>query len=286
MDTKIDPLAESRPRVDVMNKPSGDEPIPFEVVPLPSKGKLYDEDHPLHGETSVQIKAMSNREENILHSPALVKKGTVVDELIRSCVVNKLVDPEGLLVGDKSAILTAIRITGLTKDYSTKTQCPECEKQFTYTFDLSKCAIKELQVEPTEPGKNLFDFVLPLSKTKVQFKLLTAGDEKDISNAQDARKKALKKMLKDNPHAQVSDVDTRVTDRLTQCIVSFGGQKERGKISSAVMNMRSQDSRALRKYIKDIEPDLNMTEEVTCPHCNQEEVHNIPMGIEFLWPEL
>lgn len=282
MDTKIDPLASERPKVDVMSdKPSGEGPVPFEVVPLPSKGKLYDEDHPLYEESSVQIKAMSNREENILYSPALVKKGTVVDELIKSCLVNKSIDPETLLIGDKSAILTAIRITGLTKDYTTKTQCPECSNSFTHTFDLSKCQIKEIGAEPAKYGQNLFKFTLPITKTDILFKLLTAGDEKDISDAQAARKKALKK------HApEAIEVDTKITDRLIKSIVSYGGEKDKSKISHLVMNMRSQDSRALRAYIKEVEPDLSMIETVECPNCGEEEEHNIPMGIEFLWPEL
>ena len=289
MTKKVDPLAQQKPKVDVMQEkatPGGEGggtngEVPGEIVPLPSKGKLYETDHPLYGEDSVQIKRMSNKEENILHSRALIRKGLVVNELIKSCLLNKSIDPDGLLIGDKSAILTAVRITGLGKDYLTKTTSPCCEEVFDHTFDLSKCQIKELAEDPIKTGENLFEFTLPQSGAKVKFKLLTAGDESDISATQEARRKAIKKQA---PNA--SEVDTNITDRLMKSIVSYDGERDKFKIAKHVMEMRSPDSRAIRSYIRRIEPDLNMVEEVECPQCGDVEKHNIPMGIEFLWPEL
>lgn len=257
------------------------EEIPFDVVPLPSKGRLYDEDHPLYAEESIQFKAMSNVEENILHSKGLIKKGLVVDELIKSCLINKSINPQDLLIGDKTAILTAIRISGLGAEYTVKTMCPECDESYPYTFDLSKCEIKSLGKDPDQEGKNLFSFVLPKSKQEVKFKLLTSGDEADISKTQEQRRKALRKHT---PGA--TEVDTNITDRLTKQIVRYGGEKEKTKIARLVKDMKSPDSRALRQYIRDIEPDLLLEQEVECPHCGMEETHPIPMGIEFLWPKL
>ena len=49
--------------------------------------------------------------------------------------------------------------------------------------------------------------------------------------------------------------------------------------------MRALDSRELREHIRDIEPDILMEQEVKCPRCGMEDYHEIPMGIEFLWPK-
>lgn len=288
---KVDPLeemmkkSEEKKAPDVMTGTSNQAlpEIPYDTVPLPSKGKLYDEDHPLYMEETVPFRGMGNREENILHSKGLIKKGLVVDELIKSCLINKAVEPQDLLSGDKSAILVAIRISGLTSEYRTKTMCPDCDGVFPHVFNLSQCEIKSLGAEPDEPNKNIFSFTLPKSGATVKFKLLTAGDERDISETQEQRRKAL---IKQAPGA--TEIDTNISDRLIKSIISVNGEKDKNKIQQFVMNsaqMSAQDSRALREYIDDIEPELLMQQEVKCPHCGVQDEHVIPMGIDFLWPE-
>ena len=59
-------------RQDVLRDEFGLE-IPVENVPLPSKGVIYPPDHPLHMQETIQIRAMTAREEDILTSKALIK---------------------------------------------------------------------------------------------------------------------------------------------------------------------------------------------------------------------
>ena len=56
--------------------------IPTELVPLPSLGKIYPAESALHNKPAVEIKAMTAKEEDILTSRALIKKGTVITHLI------------------------------------------------------------------------------------------------------------------------------------------------------------------------------------------------------------
>jgi hypothetical protein len=77
--------------------------IPVETVPLPSLGKAYPEDHPLYMKEFVEIRAMTAREEDILTSRALIKQGTLITNLIKSCMIDKSVDPRTLLSGDRNA---------------------------------------------------------------------------------------------------------------------------------------------------------------------------------------
>lgn len=256
------------------NKGAGSE-IPLDVVKLPSKGLLYPEEHPFHHLESVEFKAMGTFEENILASTALIRKGTVINTLIKSCLSNKLVDPSSLIIGDKSAILLAIRLSGYGSEYKAKTTCPECNKAWKYVFDLSGIEYKFLSQEPVNPGANLFSFVLPGTKRQVTFKLLTDGDDIDISKTQEARKK----------NTEI-DVDTTITDRLVTQIVSIGSISDKDQIAREVKKMSLKDSRPLREYIHSIEPDLLFEEEVSCKFCGSKEVHPIPLGVEFLWPKL
>ncbi len=60
--------------------------FPTEVISLPSKGLCYPESHPL-SKGEVTIKLMTAREEDILASPNLIKKGIVLDKLLEAIVV-------------------------------------------------------------------------------------------------------------------------------------------------------------------------------------------------------
>ena len=62
--------------------------FPTEVVSLPSKGLLYPKESPLSS-GEIEIKYMTAREEDILTSANLIKKGVVIDKLLESLIVDK-----------------------------------------------------------------------------------------------------------------------------------------------------------------------------------------------------
>ena len=87
-------------------------PTPTEFVELPSKGLFYGEDHPLHRVETVEIRHMTAKEEDILSSETLIKKGLVMDRLLKSVIVDCNINPATLLIGDKNAIIMTVRETG------------------------------------------------------------------------------------------------------------------------------------------------------------------------------
>ena len=78
---------------------------PTEIVDLPSEGRFYPENHPLHGEATIEIRYMTAKDEDILTSRALLKKGVALDKMINNLLVDKRLNPDDMLVGDKNAIL-------------------------------------------------------------------------------------------------------------------------------------------------------------------------------------
>ena len=62
--------------------------FPTEVVNLPSKGKLYSKDNPL-SKGEVELKYMTAKEEDILTSINLIRKGIVLDKVLESIIVDK-----------------------------------------------------------------------------------------------------------------------------------------------------------------------------------------------------
>lgn len=246
--------------------------IPVEMAPLPSCGRVYPKDSPLHGLEELDITPMTAREEDILTSEGLLKKGTVITELIKSCLVNKYVDPGHMLIGDRNALMVSIRITGYGADYEAETQCSSCSVTTPKAFDLAGLELRRLTIEPVSEGMNLFEFALPYTKKRVRFRFLTGDDETEIM-ATTAKQKKLGLRS-----------DTMVTTNLLYSIVSIEGIEDRGKIARFVKMMPARDSMALRMYMRDHEPGIIMKQEVTCDACGEAEEVAMPMGVKFLWP--
>ena len=86
--------------------------IPTETVTLPSKGAFYSENNPFSKGT-VEIKYMTAKEEDILTSQNLIKKGLVIEKLLDSLILTKGVKSEDLIIGDKNATEMAVIVIAL-----------------------------------------------------------------------------------------------------------------------------------------------------------------------------
>ena len=83
--------------------------VPTEFVELPSRGLLYPEGHPLCGVSEIEIKFMTAKEEDILTDKVLLKKGLALDRLMSNIILDKSINPDTLLTGDRTAIMIAAR---------------------------------------------------------------------------------------------------------------------------------------------------------------------------------
>ena len=83
--------------------------FPTETIDLPSDGKVYPKDSPLSS-GKIDIKYMTAKEEDILTSQNLIKKGLVIEKLLDSLILTKGVKSEDLVIGDKNAVMVAARI--------------------------------------------------------------------------------------------------------------------------------------------------------------------------------
>lgn len=245
--------------------------VPVEIVPLPSSGLIYSPDSKLYKRETVKIKAMTAREEDILSSNALIKEGSAIDYLIKSCVIDKEIDVFDLILGDKNALMVSIRITGYGTEYRIKPQCDKCSGISDITFDLSNLEIKRLKIDPVELGSNEFNFTLPVTKKNVIFKFLTSNDDKE----RDKKQKFFKDKFK---------IDNNVTSFLESSILSIDGIKDKNKISQFVKNMPAFDSKSLRSFIRENEPGINMSHEFMCQHCQHVNKANLAITPEFFWP--
>lgn len=266
-------IPEVIPNQNVMKDEFGWE-VPVEVVPVPSEGKVYPEGSSLNNRSTLEIKAMTAREEDILSSMALIKQGTVISHLIQACLIDKSVDVRDMLLGDRNALMVSVRITGYGSRYEAETICKSCDEKSPQEFRLSDLEIKRLAIDPARPGENVFSFMLPVTGKEVLFKFLTGSDEEDRTIANERRKKAM-------PGVKLQN---NVTSRLEQVIVSIDGVADKNKINHFIKNMPAQDSRKLRSYITKHEPGIDMSVWMSCPHCGEESKVELPVGSNFFWP--
>jgi hypothetical protein len=248
--------------------------FPVEVVELPSRGKLYPETNPLSKGT-VELKYMTAREEDILASQNLIRKGVVLDKLFESVVVQKDVNINDIFIGDKNAILLATRVLGYGPDYNVEVTDPFTGELQKVTINLAKIQIKEVEFDKLNT-ENRYDFELPTSKAKIVFKLLTHKDEMDIN----AELQALERLTKVKDGAS-HDVSTR----LRYMILEVNGNAERGYVNKYVQNnLLARDSKALRNYVKSISPDVDLTYQFTSDITGETEALDIPFGAGFFYP--
>ena len=257
---------------DVMKDDFGFE-IPTESVPLPSRGLAYPSDSPLYGQETIEIRAMTAREEDILTSRALIKKGTVITTLLQSCLVDKRIDVTKMLSGDRNAVMVALRITGYGTDYTAEVDCPNCGTKSKQSFDLSSLPIRPLEISPVDPASNTFECMLPVTKKSVKFKFLTGADEEEILVVQERKKKA------------GAMTDNLVTTKLQYSIIAVDGKTDKNLISTFIRNMPARDSLTLRQFIDKNEPGIEMKSYMDCPSCSETSEVRMPLGATFFWPD-
>lgn len=245
--------------------------FPSETISLPSKGWFYPDNTPL-ATGQLELKIMTAREEDILTSKNLITKGLVLDRLLESLITEKAVNPNEMFNCDRNAAFVAIRRMAYGDPYKVKITCPKCNTETSVTIDLGKMDNKPFEFEKYPRGKNEFEFQLPISKRNVTYRLLTKKDE-------DAIDADLKAMQKVNP-----DITNEVTTRLKSVIVALDGSPDKAAIRKFVDEMRAGDSLALRNHIRTTTPDVDMTFDFQCSSCGAERREDVPLGVEFFWP--
>ncbi|CAB4143710.1 hypothetical protein UFOVP450_205 [uncultured Caudovirales phage] len=246
---------------------------PTEIIDLPSRGYFYPEGHPL-AEGKIEIKYMTAKEEDILSSATLIKQGVVIDRLLQALIITKVKYDDILLV-DKNAIFIAARVLAYGNDYPAEITCPSCESKQTDHIDLSTFEEKPLDWSQFTKGKSTFEFTLPVTKKVLTLRLLTHGDDKQITE----NLKAAKKMSK------LTGVDPELTTRLRQMIVAIDGNEDKAEIHKLSQNMLSRDSLALREYLKSITPDIETVFHYECGNCGHEVPKMaMPITVQFFWP--
>jgi hypothetical protein len=249
---------------------------PTEFVDLPSKGLLYPESHPLKGRTSIEMKFMTAKEEDILTSRSLIKKGVVIDKLLESLIVDKSVKVEQLLLSDKNALVIAARISGYGSEYKTSITCPNCNTVSKHAFELEGLKHKFCE-NPEDLGASLTDigtyvFKLPKSGASVEIRPLYGADETAMTEAAEKRKK-------------LNLPEEAATSQMKMFILSINNNRDKNFINSFVNGLPASDARLIRLMYRELIPVVDMNQLFVCSSCSYEQEMEVPFTVDFFWPK-
>tara|TARA_R110000824_G_scaffold234072_7_gene422569 strand:- start:245 stop:1066 length:822 start_codon:yes stop_codon:yes gene_type:complete len=247
--------------------------IPTELVELPSKGRFYPPDHPLHGAEFVEIKHMTAKEEDILTSTNLIEKGVVLDYLVQSLLIDKTINAKTLLSGDQNAILLNARINGYGTEYTFQVPCAECQGDITVEHDLETIGNKNPDYDDCM-SNGLIELSLPKSKVRIKFRYLNLHEHALLT------KEVEKSKNLGTGHGSVTTflryIIQSVNDR------SFNNSPD---IFSFIQNIPSYDVKAIQKAYLDFLPDVDFSCDIECNSCGHVERRQVPITAQFFWPQ-
>jgi hypothetical protein len=236
---------------------------PFDVIPLPSQGKLYRSKKP-----NIRVSFMTTADENILTSPNLLQSGQFLDILINRKVLESDLRYKDLHIGDRNAVMIWLRATGYGEMYPV-TILDENNEPFDTEINLNELKMKPLGSEPDAEG--FFDYQFSLSKAFIKFKLLTCGDIDEIETLVEKEKEA---------GVPVNNSSTYMIER---SIVELNGSRDRNAIREFANSMRIKDAKDFSTYIEQIESGVDLNITVRTPGGGSVSTF-LPLNIKFFWP--
>jgi len=236
----------------------------FDVIPLPSQGKVYRSKKP-----SVKVSYMTTADESILTSPNLLESGQFLEILINRKLLETDIRYEDLLVGDRNAIMIWLRATAYGEMYPV-TFFDENDMPFDTEINLNDLKFKYLGAEADAEG--LFDFVMPLSKNQIKFRLVTCGMTDEIE--------AILKRDKENG----IPVNNTATYTMERMIVEVNGNRDKSVIRNFVENARIADSKAFMEHVEKINCGVDMEITVQTPGGGSIKTF-LPLNLHFFWPD-
>ena len=247
--------------------------VPTHLVDIPSKGDYYPVGHPLFSKDSIEIREMTAKEEDILFNKSYIEKGIVIDKLLQSIIVDKSINIDSLYIIDKNALLVAARLLGYGKEYGILAECTQCGSKFEAEIDITNLLNIEEAKPPEEATKlqnGLVELSLPVTKWKVQVKLLNGNDQNTLQ-------KIFEKKKKNNLEQNA------VIESLRSFTHAINGNTDSSVIYNSLSNMPAKDSKFLRTTYQNCFPNVKSTAPITCTVCDHTEEMEVPFNANFFW---
>ena len=242
----------------------------YDEIMLPSKGKFYDGTNgPTNG--IVSLRQMTGQEEQILATPQYVRKGQAIDMIFGRCIKEgNQYKPANLLTVDRTYLLLYLRGISYSTYYDVEVKCPECEKKFSHSIDLSSLYVEYC---PDNFGPLLED-KLPQTGLSFKYRLSTGKDEQEITEYRERRLKQFGD----------SAADDTLSYRTAMLLEDIDGITDKTELQILLKNLPISDVAHMRNCINEPPFGVDTNVEIYCPSCLQEFNIDLPLESNFFFP--
>lgn len=203
--------------------------MPGNSVPIPSKGLIYPENHPLRS-GQIEIRQMTAYDEDILTNSTYIKQGLVLEKLLNELIITPNVDVNDLPVFDQEAILISARIFAYGDEYPIVALDPQSGNQLERTIKLSTLKFKSFNLSDDNNG----EFEYQIDDTNFKFKFLNNAETSTIGE------------------------NNIISKFLSLTIQEINGNRDKTYINDYIkFELRPLDSKKLRDYISNNLPGLD-----------------------------
>jgi hypothetical protein len=234
----------------------------YDIVTLPSNGIYYS-----NKKKTLKVAYLTAVDENILSSPNLMISNTIIEELLKSKILDKDIDIDELIEEDRQAVLIFLRNTAYGTTYKVTLTDPKTDIDFEVELNLEKVPVKDFTLVSDENDE--FEYFMEKSKSKVKFKFLTKKQEEVINE--------LRKGWNGVGAAPV------ITRQLERMIKSINGETDQLALRNIIEKLPIKDSQDFRKFVKDNKPGLDLTQTVIAPSGDKIQ-YVLGFGVEFFRP--
>ena len=240
-----------------------------ELIPLPSKGKLYsgvtEDEDVLSG--YIKMLPMTMEQEEILSTPKFLKAGVATRMVLGECIVSNI-KAEDLLLFDSNFLLYYLRSISYGDEYSFDVQCENqmCGKTFEHTVNISKLSFEEIPEDFVEP----IEVKLPSNKYTVKTVLPRMKHTEIIKKNSD-------KKTSDSKNETSMELLLVTTLKITAPDGSPIPKEAWKDFYAAIIGT---DIATLREKNK-LESGLDDLDNIICPYCETEFDTQVPISSSF-----
>ena len=228
-----------------------------------------------------EVRKLKVKEANMLADAAGIRRGTTIDEILRSVWLG-CTDPgpyqprpdggldwSKVLICDRFFTVVQVRIATYGPDYAFPVQCTAqtCREKFEWELDLNELDFKKVpdaSIAKFAAG-NRFETIIPSTGRRVTFKLQTGEDEAKAAKLARGRREEI------------------MTMALAARIVEVDGVHNNDKLRF-LDNLDMDDSVALIDQMDAADGGLETSVEVECPACGNVMEVAVPFGRDFWLP--
>ena len=175
---------------------------PPNIVPIPSKGLIYPESHPLRSGT-VEMRHMTAYDEDILSNSTYLKQGVALEKLLEALIITPGVLVQDIAWCDQEAMLISARIFGYGDEYKLTVTDTISKKSIEKTIQLSKIGFLPFDLQPNEHGE--FEYTTK-SDDVLKFRFLNSKQIKSISQENSISKLLELAIREVNGNRDVNDI--------------------------------------------------------------------------------